>query len=251
MTILYGDARSMPFEDEQFQTVITSPPYYSLRRYGDSDLEIGVGDLDDYIADIVKVGEEVWRVLNERGIFWLNIGDTASGSGGAGGDYNRGGTKEGQPPYRQGKTGIPPMQWCLIPERVSIALQEAGWLVRSKITWNKGRLRPESLDHVRRPGVSSETILMLVKHRKYEFYADRFQFFEQKGDVWSFPPQTAKSRSHLAPFPETLPERCILLSTMKGDSVLDPFVGSGTTVEVAERMERQGFGLDLYKFEDA
>lgn len=244
--IIYGDARQIPLPDEEIDCVVTSPPYYSLRRYGDSDQEIGVGSLDKYVHDIRRVSAEVKRILKPEGTYWLNIGDTASGSGGAGGDYNRGGTREGQPRYRQGETGVPPMSWCLVPQRVAIALQGDGWLVRSVITWDKGRLRPESLAHARRPGISSETILMLTKQRKYKF---NDEMLDDRGDVWSFPPQVARKKSHLAPFPDELARRCIQLSTDVGDVVFDPFVGSGTTVHVAEELGRRGVGMDLYRFE--
>jgi len=244
--ILYGDARQVPLDTESVDCVVTSPPYFSLRRYGDSDLEIGVGTLEGYVRDIRDVGAEVKRLLKPTGVFWLNIGDTASGSGGAGGDYNRGGVREGQPRYRQGETGVPAMSWCLVPQRIALALQEDGWLVRSVITWNKERLRPESLKHVRRPGVSSETILMLVKDRGYHFYPE---YLTDKGDVWTFAPQVARKKSHLAPFPDELAARCIEVSTQPGDVVFDPFVGSGTTVHVAEALGRVGVGLDLYDFE--
>ena len=138
------------------------------------------------------------------------------------------------------------MSWCLVPSRVALALQSSGWLVRSWITWNKERLRPESLAHVRRPGVSSEVILMLTKQRQYKFYPERL---EDRGDVWTFPPQVARKKSHLAPFPDELARRCIAVSTDEGDVVFDPFAGSMTTLVVAEEMGRRGVGLDLYNFE--
>jgi len=244
--MLYGDARQVPLPDKHVQCVVTSPPYFSLRRYGDSELEIGTGTLAEYVEDIRKVGAEVHRVLKDDGLFWLNLGDTASGSGGAGGDYNRGGTREGQPRYKQGKTGVPPMSWCLVPQRISVALQDDGWLIRSVITWDKGRLRPEHLKHVRRPGLQSETILMLAKQRQYKFYSE---VLADRGDVWSFPPQVARKKSHLAPFPDELAKRCIEVSTVEGEAVFDPFSGSGTTVHVAEAMGRVGIGLDLYDFQ--
>lgn len=246
MRLLYGDARDLPLSGGSVQCVVTSPPYYSLRRYGDSDLEIGTGSLDSYVADLRRVGEEIRRVLRDDGVFWLNLGDTASGSGGAGGDYNPGGVRDGQPRYRQGTTGVPPMSWCLVPQRVALGLQKDGWLVRSWVTWNKDRLRPESLQHVKRPGISSETILMLTKTRTYKFYPERL---EERGNVWTFAPQVARKKSHLAPFPDELARRCVGTSTDPGDVVFDPFMGSGTTLHVAEAMGREAVGLDLYKFE--
>lgn len=240
--VLRGDARHLAslLPVKSAACVVTSPPYWGLRVYGDDPAELGATSLDDYLADIKRVGMAVSKVLRDDGVFWLNIGDTASGSGGAGGDYNRGGRKEGKPRYRQGKTAIPAMSWCLVPQRVAVAMSKQGWLVRSVITWDKGRIRPESLDHVRRPGVSHETILMLVKQPSYRFFPEGLV---ESGDVWHFPP--AKG-GHLAPFPEELPRRAILASTEPGDLVVDPFSGSGTTLRVAHALGRRAVGVELY-----
>ena len=337
-------------------------------------------------------------------MFWLNIADTASGSGGAGGDYNSGGKQHGRPKWKQGDSGLPSMTWCGVPDRVRLMLQNgtpsglsetdaawlaglidadgclhvqrngnsfspaitigiidldvlehvrditgigtvrvkhnpathkggmstkviyswmsqgrslklllrdiypfmrikktqaqvlyaladslhpAGynvkltdnqvqqkelwhemvkglnqrtwvedvslpavpdperthqWLCRSDITWNKQRLRPESLSHARRPGVQTERIYMFAKHRDHVFYPDGLI---EKGNIWSFPPEK-KAKSHLAPFPIELPTRCLLCSTQPGDRILDPFIGKGTTIEAAESHGRIGYGLDLY-----
>lgn len=245
MRILHADAKQdIPLADGTVQAIVTSPPYFGLRRYGYSPLEIGAGTLDQYVDDMRKVGERLWHVLKDDGLFWLNIGDTAVGSGGAGGDYNRGGSKEGRPRWRQGETGLNGPQWSLVPSKVAIGLQEDGWLVRSWIVWDKRGLRPEDEKHVRRPLVAHEVILMLAKQRSYKYFPGENP---DKGDVWRFRP--ASRSSFLAPFPEDLPERCIRMSTEPGDLVLDPFVGSGTTLRVAKRLGRDSVGLDLYEFE--
>jgi DNA modification methylase len=208
-------------------------------------LEIGTGSLPQYLQDMSAVAHELHRVLDNRGVLWLVLGDTASGSGGAGGDYNPGGSKEGMPKWRQGETGVPPLSWCLVPQKVAVILQRQGWLIRSWITWNKGKFRPENPAHVRRPLLQSEVVIMAVKDRSYRYFPERVP---ERGDVWTFAPSGARRR-HLAPFPEELPRRCILLSTEPGDVVFDPFSGSGTTVKVAEMLGREGVGLDLYDFQ--
>jgi site-specific DNA-methyltransferase (adenine-specific)/site-specific DNA-methyltransferase (cytosine-N4-specific) len=240
--IQFGDARNLPFQDESFNAVITSPPYWGLRTYGHDEREIGGGSLTTYLQDVCAVADEIWRVLRTDGVFWLNIADTASGSGGAGGDYNSGGKQHGRPKWKQGDSGLPGMTWCNVPSRVSIMLQDRGWLLRSDITWNKQRLRPESLAHARRPGVQTERIFMFAKHRDHVFYPDGLI---ERGNIWSFPPEK-KAKSHLAPFPIELPTRCLLCSTRPGDRILDPFIGKGTTIEAAENHGRIGYGLDLY-----
>jgi site-specific DNA-methyltransferase (cytosine-N4-specific) len=239
--ILRGDARCLPLADGSVNTIVTSPPYHGLRTYGDDEREIGRSDVGGYLASMAACAREWLRVMADDGVVWLNLGDTASGSGGAGGDYNRHGSKEGKPRWKQGKSDRKPMQWLNIPHRTLEVFVDCGWLYRSCVTWDKNRLRPEDLRHARRPGVSSEFIFMLAKSRRHQFFPDALI---ERGNVWHFPP--ASGRNHLAPFPYELPARCIPLTTRQGQVVLDPFAGSGTTVEVAQDMGRVGIGCDLY-----
>lgn len=239
--LLNCDARSIELPDRSVHCIVTSPPYWANRSYGTDDREIGKGDLDKYLSDMGACAREWLRVLADDGLCWINLGDTASGSGGAGGDYNAGGAKQGRPRYRQGKSGLKPMQWCNVPHKVADTFVSNGWLLRSCITWDKGMVRPEDLNHVRRPGVSSEFIFMFAKHRSHRFYPERL---EERGNVWHFRP--VRKANHLAPFPAELPTRCLLPSTVEGETVLDPFAGSGTTLVAAEQHGRIGIGCDIY-----
>lgn len=239
--ILQGDARSTPFEDESFDCIVTSPPYYANRTYGDDDREIGTGDLQAYFDNMRQCAAEWLRISKPTGVLWLNIFDTAAGSGGAGGDYNRSGRKDGQPLYRQGEVDRPGPQWLNVPHRVVELFVGEGWLYRHCIIWNKERLRPESLNHVRRPGISHEYIFMLAKNRTYRFDPEALV---ERGSVWTFPP--ARKGNHLAPFPMELPLRCIAPTTIAGDWVLDPFAGTGTTLDAASYLNRNSVGLDIY-----
>lgn len=257
--IVAADARTIPLATNTVHTVITSPPYWGRRLYGDHPDELGIEDLHVYIATLAGVFDEVARVLRPDGTAWLNIGDTAAGSGGAGGDYNAGGAKAGKPKYRQGRptvpTGeldllgdpvlamIPNQSWCDVPGLVAAALKADGWLVRADITWDKGGRRPEDLGHVRRPGESSERIFMLTRSMRYRFWPERLA---EPGNVWHFAPGKRSGPAHLAPFPDELARRCITPCTEPGDLVLDPFVGSGTVVKVAGACGRRAVGIDLY-----
>lgn len=245
MMLYHADARNLPFPDQHFQTIVTSPPYYGLRKYGEAENEIGTENVDGYLQSMHECAHEWHRVLNNTGTLWLNLADTAAGSGGAGGDYNKGGAKQGKPKWRQNGADRPPMQWLNIPHRVLEQFVQAGWLYRTCITWDKERLRPEDPKHTRRPGISSEFIFMLTKQRDYTFNAD--QLPEDRGNVWRFPP-VGKS-NHLAPYPEELPRRCILLTSKPGDNILDPFSGSHTTARVADQLGRNGHGTDIYLWE--
>ncbi len=238
-----------------FAACVTSPPYWGLRRYGASPDEIGAGSLGDYINDLLLVGQGVHDMMDDAGVWWLNLGDTSSGSGGAGGDYNIGGRMEGRPKYKQGRVDLPHGQQCLVPWRVAAALQDEGWMVRQTITWAKmtkdggrNRVRPEDPAHVRRPLFSSEVIFMLTKGMDHRF-CPRPKEEVECGNVWHFPP--AKNSGHLAPFPDELVRRCLLLTFADDEMVdtnwvIDPFGGSGTTSRVAEDLGLSSFSLDLY-----
>jgi DNA modification methylase len=241
--LIRADNRRLPLATGSVDCVVTSPGYWGQRAYGSHLAEIGRRSLAEYVAEeTLGWAREVGRVLDDRGLFWLNIADTRSNSGGAGGDYMKGGTKEGQARYRQGTAGLPGHQACLVPERVILALQEDGWYVVSKIIWDKQQCRQEDIRHVRRPLLAHEIIYVLAKKKGYHFFHDRLT---EAGDVWHFPPQRGK-RVGPAPFPDELARRAILVSTEPGDIVLDPAVGSGTTSRVAEVLGRRAVGVDLY-----
>lgn len=265
VTIDQADARDLPLPDAKDNPdppvcVITSPPYFGLREYGDDAAELGRGSLEEYVKETRLVFAELERVLAPDAFVWWNVGDTRTGSGGAGGDYsNPKGSKRAARPFRQGATGLPRGQAALVPYRAAIALQEDGWLVIADVTWSKAnvklrrgvpelvtRRRPEDLFHVRRPGLSSERIFLFARtldaRRRF-----RPSMLVEHGDVWTFPPDGDRRRpKHVAPFPDELVRRCLLPTTLPGDLVLDPFAGAGTTLRVASAHGRRAIGFDLY-----
>lgn len=240
--VLAADARDLPLADSTAATVVTSPPYWGLRNYSAGPTEIGRGTLDEYVTDLVDAGREIRRILEPRGTWWLNLGDTYAGSGGAGGDYQEGGRKAGRARFRQGDSGLPGPQQCGVPWRVALALQADGWLIRKAIVWDKCQVRPEPPAHVRRPFDAHELVFMLVRSPGYRYYPRRFP--EGWGDVWRIPPSIGVH--HEAPMPVGLAGRCIALSTEPGDLVVDPFAGSGTTGRAAAGLGRRAALFDLH-----
>jgi DNA modification methylase len=187
ITFICGDARNIPLANETVQCVVTSPPYYGLRDYGVSG-QIGLEQTpEEYVAKLVDVFREVRRVMREDGTLWLNLGDSYAGSGGAGGDYNKGGLKEGQPHYksnfdtvkskrdakRWGGGNLPatgnlkPKDLIGIPWMVAFALRADGWYLRSDIIWHKPNPMPESVRD--RPTKSHEYMFLLSKSQHYYY----------------------------------------------------------------------------------
>lgn len=156
-------------KSNSIQTAITSPPYFGLRSYGGGQEEIGTEKTpEEYVRNLVAILQEVRRMLRPDGILWLNLGDSYNGSGGAGGDYNPGGLKEGQPKYPgRNISGLGPKQLLGIPWRVAFALQEDGWILRQDIIWSKPNPMPESVKD--RCTKSHEYIFLFSKSPKY-FY---------------------------------------------------------------------------------
>ena len=129
-----------------------------------------------FIDHFVGICREIKRVLKPTGTFWLNLGDSYYGSGGAGGDYNPGGLREGQPRYKQSSTArsnwLQPKQKLMIPARVAIALQHDGWLLRSDIIWHKPNAMPSSVKD--RLSNDYEHVFLFVKNNEAIYWVDRF-----------------------------------------------------------------------------
>lgn len=123
-----------------------------------------------YIEHLTQIFNEVKRVLKKEGTFWLNMGDTYSGSGGAGGDYNEGGLREGQPRSRQGNTKLQSKCLCMIPERLAWSLIQNGWILRNKIPWIKPNCMPSSVKD--RFANRWEYVFLFSKSRRYCFDLD-------------------------------------------------------------------------------
>ena len=120
-----------------------------------------------YVCHTLQWTNEIKRVLRNDGTFWLNIADSFSGSGGSGGDYSKGGLREGQPKYRNTNHSLPAKNLYGIPWRVALALQANGWILRSDIIWYSPNKMPESVTD--RPSKGHEYIFLLTKSKKYFF----------------------------------------------------------------------------------
>ena len=205
-----------------------------------------------------------------------------SGVASDGSKTNRG-RGEGYSPARNASAiGLKHKDLVGIPWRVAFALQARGWFLRSEIIWHKPNPMPESVTD--RPTKSHEHIFLLAKSAKYFYdhesikepanpeYAARYLYGfggaknqelsdsgygatkpigereydgkRNKRDVWTVPTKPY-SGAHFAVYPTALIEPCILAGSREGDTVLDPFSGSGTTGVVALRNGRNYLGCEL------
>jgi site-specific DNA-methyltransferase (cytosine-N4-specific) len=257
-----GDAleqlRALP--SDSVQVCVTSPPYWGLRDYG-VEGQIGLEPTRaEYVHRLVEVFREVRRVLRPDGTAWVVLGDTYAsdawgGGRGATSTINGGGqqraARAAQLQLKSRLDGLKPKDKLGIPWRVAFALQDDGWWLRSDVVWAKPNPMPESV--LDRPTVSHEFVFLFAKSEEYfyDFDATRDRRindgiveYRSARDVWTIPTQPS-SLDHYAAFPEEIARRCVLAGSRCGDTVLDPFAGSGTTGVVALREGRRFVGVEL------
>lgn len=149
--VLIGDAlvQLAGLPSASVDCVITSPPYFLLRDYGRPG-QLGLeATVDEWVAGLVAVTDEIARVLRPTGTFWLNLGDSYS---------------------RHQRFGAPPKSLLLGPERLLLALAARGWTVRNKLVWQKSNPKPSSVAD--RLSCSWEPLYLLVRQRHYYFDLD-------------------------------------------------------------------------------
>lgn len=284
--ILVGDNRATlrTLPEQSVQTVVTSPPYWGLRDYG-NDEQLGLESTpDEFIENLCQVFDEVWRVLKDDGTLWVNLGDSyaafrdskSSPDSLRTGDGTKVGTAANRNPAMLKQAGLKHKDLVGIPWRFAFAMQARGWYLRQDIIWAKPNPMPESVTD--RCTKSHEYIFLLTKSARY-FYdneaikepasgdwgtrdrtngkyhnegsgltphtgLEKSYDTRNKRDVW-FVATQPYSGAHFAVYPPELIKPCILAGSREGDTVLDPFSGSGTTGEVALQNGRDYIGLEL------
>lgn len=268
--------RELIAQGVKVQMCVTSPPYFGLRDYG-HDGQLGLeATPTEYVVAMVEVFALVHELLADDGVLWLNLGDSYTGSANNGGKESKTmqGTQDATGNNLPSKRGVGLKQKDLIgiPWRVAFALQEFGWYLRQDIIWHKPNPMPESVTD--RCTKSHEYIFLLSKSARY-FY-DSAAIAEKgtaiagggghkaaksghtnlskcggiayetinKRSVWTVP-NSGYSGAHFATFPPALIEPCILAGSRVGDTVLDPFFGSGTTGQVSQALGRKWIGCEL------
>lgn len=239
--IFCGDAAAMngaQVTDKSVALVVTSPPYFAGKEY---EQEMGQGHVPSTYVDYLAMLHDVLAVCADKlepgGRMAINVANL------------------GRKPYRS-----------LSSDVISILQDDLGLLIRGEIVWRKARgaggscawgsfrspANPVLRDLTERVVVASKGRFdrALSRSRRaetglpHEATIGRDEFLDATLDVWEIRPESASRVGHPAPFPIDLPRRLIELYTYRGDLVLDPFIGSGTTALAAVATGRHYLGFD-------
>ena len=235
-----GDARNMDTVlDNSVALVVTSPPYFAGKQYEEELEREGIpSSYLEYLDMLRAVFAECARKLEPGGRIAVNVANL------------------GRKPYRS-----------LSADVIRILQDDLHLLLRGEVIWRKGEgaagncawgsfrlaANPVLRDITERVIIASKGRFDRAKDRPgrerlglpSQSTIDADEFMAATLDVWDIPPESARRVSHPAPFPVELPERLIRLYTYRGDLVLDPFMGSGSTLVAAARLDRRFVGYDL------
>lgn len=234
-----GDIRKRnDLPDGSVALVVTSPPYFAGKEYEEA---LGKGQVPASYRDFLAMLREVFTVcvrkLEPGGRIAVNVANL------------------GRKPYRS-----------LSADVIGILQDDLGLLLRGEVIWQKGQgaagncawgsyrsaANPVLRDITERVIIASKgrfdraksTQQRAVESLPCENSLTSDEFMSATLDVWHIEPESARRVNHPAPFPVQLPERIIHLYTFEGDMVLDPFMGSGSTLVAAVRTRRRGVGYD-------
>lgn len=240
--IIFGDSRSLnEMEDKSVQLIITSPPYWQLKDYGTED-QIGFNDsYEEYINNLNLVWQECNRVLADGCRLCINIGDQFARS------------------VYYGRYKVIPIRTEIIRFCESLGMDYMGAIIWQKTTTmntSGGGAIMGSFPYPRNGilKMDYEFILLFKKlgkapkptpEQKSASKMSKEEWGQYFSSHWNF--SGAKQMGHIAMFPEELPKRLIKMFSFAGETVFDPFAGSGTTSLAAKHLGRNSIGYEINK----
>ncbi len=238
--IIIGDSKWMKeVSDESVHLIVTSPPYWQLKDYG-SKKQIGFNDTyEEYINNLNLVWNECHRVLHKGCRLCINIGDQFARS------------------VYYGRYKVIPIRTEIIKFCESVGFDYMGAVIWQKVTTchtTGGATVMGSFPYPRNGIIKLDYEFILIfkkygnppkvsKEVKEKSKLTQEEWNQYFSGHWTFPGE--KQDKHLAMFPEELPRRLIKMFSFIGDTVLDPFLGSGTTSLVAKKLNRNSIGYEI------
>ena len=241
--IIIGDSRKMNgVKNESIHLIITSPPYWQIKDYGDSK-QIGFNDTyEDYIDNLNKVWAECYRILYPGCRLCVNIGDQFARA------------------VTYGRYKIIPIREEIIRFCESIGFDYMGaiiWQKKTTMNTTGGASVMGSFPYPRNGLIEIDYEFILLfkklgqspnrvsKEIKEESKLSNEEWRKYFTGHWNF--AGCKQDKHIAMFPDELPKRLIRMFSFVGEIVLDPFLGSGTTSRVARKLKRNSIGYEINK----
>lgn len=240
--IFFSDSRTMnDIKDKSVQLIITSPPYWQLKDYGDKN-QIGFNDsYEDYINNLNLVWQECYRVLHDGCRMCINIGDQFARS------------------VYYGRYKVIPIRTEIIRFCEHLGMDYMGAIIWQKTTTmntSGGGAVMGSFPYPRNGILKMDYEFILIfkklgnppkptKEQKEQSVMTKEEWNRYFSSHWSF--GGVKQSEHIAMFPEELPKRLIKMFSFTGETVLDPFLGSGTTALAAKNLGRNSVGYEINK----
>ena len=237
--VVFGDSRKLSLvDDSSVQLIITSPPYWQLKDYGKD--QIGFHDsYEEYINNLNLVWKECFRVLSPGCRLCINIGDQFARS------------------VYYGRYKVIPIRTEIIRFCETLGMDYMGAVIWQKATTMNttgGGAVMGSFPYPRNGilKMDYEFILLFKKlgdapkvsyEQKQQSAMTNEEWNKYFSSHWNF--SGAKQDGHIAMFPEELPHRLIKMFSFKGETVLDPFLGSGTTSLAAKNLKRNSVGYEI------